>query len=478
MLAKTVGRQVIAMAAIALMAMAMGSTNAYGQAKGVMADTTKPVVSSTYPVDLDSNVYINKKIVATFNETMSAATITALTFTVTKGATPVAGTVTYDTIGTTAFFAPDSLLDTSAVYTATLTTGVTDTAGNPLDSDYVWTFSTDTMASPVLAPVILLSAGDYVILAKTGISTTAGTQIVGDIGVSPAAAGAITGPFALAMDPSGTFATSPLVTGNVYAADYTEPTPTDLGVAVLAMQAAYTDAATRPLPDYTELYTGDLSGKTLVPGLYKWGTGVLINGGVTLAGDSSDVWIFQIAQTLLVGSGAIVSLSGGAQPKNIFWQVAGQTTLGTTSQTKGIILDATAIVVMTGAALNGRALAQTAVTLDAATIGISGPLGVEHEISPGRTYAKLQLLPSRPNPASGPVRISYVLPRTGTVSLQVYDICGRMVSTLAQGRAQGGAYDLTWKGNDSQGRLLPAGVYFYQLTFDGASQTRRLVLLR
>jgi len=87
-------------------------------------------------------------------------------------------------------------------------------------------------------------------------------------------------------------------------------------------------------------------------------------------------------------------------------------------------------------------------------------------------------MPSRPNPASGPVRISYVLPRSGTVSLHVYDICGRRVNTLAQGQTQGGAYDLTWKGNDSRGRLLPAGVYFYQLTFDGASLTRRLVLLR
>jgi len=69
-----------------------------------------------------------------------------------------------------------------------------------------------------------------------------------------------------------------------------------------------------------------------------------------------------------VGNGAVVTLSGGAQAKNIFWQVAGQKTLGTTSVFNGNILCQTAIVLNTGATLNGRALAQTAVTLNANTI--------------------------------------------------------------------------------------------------------------
>jgi len=130
------------------------------------------------------------------------------------------------------------------------------------------------------------------------------------------------------------------------------------------MQTAYTDAAGRTLPDFTELYSGDLTGKTLVPGLYKWGTGVQISaGGVTISGSATDVWIFQIAQNLTVANNAIVSLSGGAQASNIFWQVAGQATLGTTAQMKGIILSQTQISMNTGATLEGRALAQTAVTL-------------------------------------------------------------------------------------------------------------------
>ena len=133
--------------------------------------------------------------------------------------------------------------------------------------------------------------------------------------------------------------------------------------AISDMETAYTDAAGRTSPDFTELGTGDISGMTLSPGLYKWGTGVLITSGVTLMGSENDVWIFQIAQDLTVGNGAIVSLSGGAQAKNIFWQVAGETTLGTTSDFKGSILSKTLIAMNTGATLNGRALAQTAVTL-------------------------------------------------------------------------------------------------------------------
>jgi hypothetical protein len=107
---------------------------------------------------------------------------------------------------------------------------------------------------------------------------------------------------------------------------------------------------------------------TLAPGLYKWSTGVTIPTDVTLSGGQNDVWIFQIAQNLTVSSSTSVVLSGGAQAGNIFWQVAGQTTLGTNSVFNGNILDQTAIILNTGATLNGRALAQTAVTLDSNTV--------------------------------------------------------------------------------------------------------------
>jgi len=214
--------------------------------------------------------------------------------------------------------------------------------------------------------VNLGTAGAYVILAKSGVSTTGVTAVVGDIGLSPAAASYVTG-FALSS-PATTFTTSAQVTGKVWASNYAVPTPANLTTAVLNMQAAYTDAAGRTSPTATELGAGNIQGMTLVAGLYKWGTGVSIPSAVTLSGGANDVWIFQVAQNLTVGNAAIVTLSGGAQAKNVFWQVAGQATLGTTSNFKGIILSKTLIAFNTGASITGRALAQTAVTLDATAI--------------------------------------------------------------------------------------------------------------
>jgi Ice-binding-like len=209
-----------------------------------------------------------------------------------------------------------------------------------------------------LAPVDLGLAGNFVILSKTGITDVPASAITGNIGTSPITGAAIAG-----LDCGE-------VTGLIFTVDAAGPAcrvtyPVLLTAAISDMETAYTDAAGRILPDATELGAGNIDGMTLAPGLYKWGTSVLIPTGVTLdaQGDPNAVFIFQIAQTLAVGNGAIVTLSGGAQAKNIFWQVAGQTTLGTTADFKGIILCQTAIALNTGATLVGRALAQTAVTL-------------------------------------------------------------------------------------------------------------------
>ena len=245
--------------------------------------------------------------------------------------------------------------------------------------------------SQSLATVNLGSSGNYAILSKTGISSSGTTSIVGNIGLSPAAATYITG-FGLIMDPSGTFSTSSLITGKIYASDYTSPTPTNMTTAIADMEIANTDAANRKSPDFTELYAGDLTGQTLMPGLYKWGTNVLISaGGLTISGSSSDIWIFQIAQNLDLANGAAVTLIGGAQASNIFWQVAGQVTLGTTAAMQGIILCETQIVMNTSATLVGRALAQTAVTLDANSITTSGLTAIKDENNIPSEFALLTL---------------------------------------------------------------------------------------
>jgi len=214
-------------------------------------------------------------------------------------------------------------------------------------------------ASP--GAVDLGTSGDFVILAKSGISTVPQSVITGHIGVSPIDRGGLTG-FSETMDVSNTFSTSEQVVGNLFAADYALPSPTNLGTAVLDMQTAYTDAAGRA-PDFTELGAGDIGGMTLSPGTYKWSTDVLIPTDVTLNGGPNDIWIFQTSGGITQSSGTSVILTGGALARNIFWQAAEVVALGTTAHMEGIVLAQTAITLATGASVNGRLFAQTAVTL-------------------------------------------------------------------------------------------------------------------
>jgi hypothetical protein len=346
---------------------ALAANKTWSFTTGAAADNTAPTVSSTDPADVATGVAINRPITANFSEEMDPTTIVGANFTVAgPAATSVAGTVTFNETSRLATFTPSSNLAASAIFTATIGTGAKDLSGNAMAANKTWSFTTGSVAAAGPARVNLGTAGDYVILAKSAVSTTGATAVVGDIGLSPAAGTLVTG-FAETLDGTGTFSTSPQVTGKIYAANYTSPTPSNLTTAILDMQTAYTDAAGRVLPDFTELGAGNIDGMTLVPGLYKWGTGVTIPIGVTLAGAANDVWIFQVGQDLNVGNGAIVTLNG-AQAKNIFWQVAGQATLGTTSDFKGVILSQTLISLNTGAIMNGRALAQTAVTLNATAI--------------------------------------------------------------------------------------------------------------
>ena len=321
-----------------------------------------PAVISVSPLNGDVNVMRNALISASFNKEMDASTINALTFTLKIGTTDVQGTVSYT--GTTAKFTPKNTLLAGTQYTATITTSAIDLAGNALAAPKVWSFTT-VVASANQAVVNLKSSINYVILAKTAISTVPASAITGDMGLSPAATSYITG-FSL-TDWTG-YATSTQVTGKVYAADMADPTPINLTTAVEDMMAAYTDAAGRPTPDFLNLGTGNIGGKTLTPGLYNWGSTVTVPTDVTISGGADDVWIFQISGDLSVSANVKVTLEGGAQAKNIFWQVAGEATFGATSHFEGIILSQTGITFRTGASFNGRALAQSAVILDANTI--------------------------------------------------------------------------------------------------------------
>lgn len=325
---------------------------------GAAPDVVLPVVSSTDPLSAATGVARNKTVTITFSEAMDASTITSATFTLKKGATAVAGAVTYS--GMVASFNPTNTLDASAVYTAAISTGAKDVAGNAVASATQWSFTTGGSSSS-LAVVDLGAAGNYLILGKTAINNSGTSALTGDLGLSPAATSYITG---LALTNATGYATSAQVTGSVFAADMADPTPINLTTAVNNMITAYNDAAGRLSPDFLELGTGNIGGKTLTPGLYKWTNTVTLPSNVTISGGANDVWIFQIAGNLTMSSAVNITLTGGAQAKNIFWQVAGQATFGTTSHFEGIILSMTGITLQTGASMNGRALAQTAVILD------------------------------------------------------------------------------------------------------------------
>jgi hypothetical protein len=216
------------------------------------------------------------------------------------------------------------------------------------------------------SPVDLRSAGNYVLLAKSAISTVPSSDITGDLAISPAAASFITG-FSLVADPTNVFSTSTQVAGKVYAANYDLPTPVDLTLAIGDMQLAFVDAAGRA-PDVVELGAGDIGGLTLNPGVYRWGTGLLVPADVTLHGSATDVWIFQIGQDLTVSADVAVDLTGGAAAHNVFWQVSGRVDLGATAHLAGVVLSQTSITLDTGASLDGRLLAQTAISLRSNTV--------------------------------------------------------------------------------------------------------------
>lgn len=324
-------------------------------------DSTTPTIESLNPSESATDVVRNKVISVTFNEAMDASSIHSNTFSLKQGTTSISGSIQYT--NKIASFIPNSTLESNTTYSATITSEVSDIAGNALTSSKEWDFTTGTKSG--LSVVTLGSSNQYVILAKTAINNSPTSAITGDMGISPAATTFITG-FGL-TDATG-YATSPQVTGKVYAADMASPTNTNLTTAVENMITAYNDAAGRSTPDFSELGTGNIGGKTLTAGLYKWTNTVTIPSDLTISGSADDVWIFQIAGDLNMSSAVKITLVGGAQAKNIFWQVAGEAVLGTTSHFEGILLSMTGITLQTGASLNGRALAQTAVILDANTV--------------------------------------------------------------------------------------------------------------
>ena len=336
-----------------------------------------------------TNGIVTVKVVPQSTPTLSAELVVTISNQVTDNSAPLADAIAAanqnvdDTmVGTTASaFVPEVqwvIAADQATYAAAIAAAELVLTQIPLTnaevSDAVADLASATQAfnaskqngTKVIAVINLGTADDFVILSKTGIATTGTTSVVGNIGVSPVSASYITG-FGLIMDSGTEFATSSLVTGQVFAADYLIDTPVYLTTAVADMMTAYTDGAGRTA-DFTELYTGDLSGKTLASGVYMWSNDVLINTDSTLDGSSTDIFIFQIAGTLTMAANTQITLTGGILPENIFWVVADTVAIGSGADFQGVILSMTNVSMGTGSTITGMIYAQTSVSLDATTV--------------------------------------------------------------------------------------------------------------
>jgi hypothetical protein len=233
-----------------------------------------------------------------------------------------------------------------------LSDGGDSTTDGSMDDDCFWTGPNG---------MTLGSAANYAILAKSGIGTVPVSTVIGNLGLSPGVGSSISG-FGLTMANTNDYATSLSVIGNIYAADYKAPTPANLAAAIVDMEIAYNDAASR-MPDVTGLGAGNIGGMTLPPGVYNWDAALSISSDISLHGCGRDVWIFQIGGDLIMSKKASIDLLGGADAGNVFWKVGGKADIGAGAHFEGNLMTKGAAIMRTEASIVGRLLAQTKVSL-------------------------------------------------------------------------------------------------------------------
>ncbi|MCD6023629.1 MAG: hypothetical protein K0Q91_545 [Fibrobacteria bacterium] len=315
-----------------------------------------------------------------------------------------------------------------------------------------------------LQPVNLRSTAGFAVLAGSLVSNIPTSAVTGDIGLSPATGGNITG-----FGPTE-------VIGTIYTVDASGPAGSVPAASLLTtakgdLTLAYNDAAGRtPVPSGPFLNpgsgSGNIGGLTLGPGLYKFTSSASITGSnLTLAGTASDVWIFQIASGLTVGNGIQVILTGGARAANVFWQVGTSAMLGTTSVFKGTILADQSISLNTGASLEGRALASVAaVTL--ASNAITQPGAATSLSGAADRDSRFDFQPSKNG------GFEFVVPTSGPATLTLLNAYGRELAVLFRGYAQAGKhYEIQFS------RLrISKGLYFAKLETSGEIRIGRMLL--
>jgi hypothetical protein len=356
---------------------------------GAAADIVRPTVISTDPLNAATNVLLDKKVSANFSEAMDPLSISTATFTLMNGAAVVAGIVSYS--GIKATFSPVANLNPNTTYTATITTGAKDLAGNTLATNYVWSFTTQSavIAAPSLGSASIYGAfGGSAGITNQGLNTIINNGSIGTTGASTLITGFHDG------TTGDIYTETPLNVGNVTGRIYTAPpTPgnaTSFAIATKGLSdatIAYNSISPASKPGGTDPGAGELGGLTLAPGTYKSASGTfkITNGNLTLdaKGDPNAVWIFQTAAGLTVGiagpQGArSVNMINGGLAKNVFWYVGsaavingagGGIMIGTIIASAGVTFSTAGNAVQT--VLNGRALSLNAsVTMVNTTINV------------------------------------------------------------------------------------------------------------
>jgi hypothetical protein len=321
---------------------------------GAAADIIAPTVILVNPLDLATNVALNSAVHATFSEAMNPATISTATFTLKAGVNPIVGTVVYDVPSKIATFTPAANLVSGTTYTATVTTGSKDLAGNALAVNKVWSFTTGAVVVP--AAVNLGSAGTFGIMATSAITNTgASTRINGDVSLDPGTSNGL-----LPVQVNGAIHINDTVSAQARA---------DLLVAYNFV---------KNLPPGTTISAGaDLGALSIPPGTYTSGSTMLVSTPLVLdaGGNANAAWFFQIGSSLTTT--ANVTLVNGAQAKNVFWVPTLDATVGVGSIFYGTIVSGRDVTAKTGAVINGRILAGATlagtIALDTNTVNVPAP---------------------------------------------------------------------------------------------------------
>lgn len=308
--------------------------------------------------------------------------------------------------------------------------------------------TTAMAATTIDGPIDLATAAPFSVLASSTVTNTGPSVINGDVGLSPGTS--ITG-----FPPA-------VVNGTIHATD------TVAAQAQADLTTAYNVAAGLT-PAASGL--GDLTGASLTPGVYAGGT-LSVTGELTLAGTAESVWIFQAASTLTIGTGARITVTGGASACNVFWQVGSSATIGSAAQFVGTVMADVSVTAQTAATVTGRLLARTgAVTLDTNTI--TTPTGCA--TTPGTVRTSPEITSSAP--PAGAVGADYEHTLTSTGSPQAtYTVTGGtlppgMVLDTATGVISGqpttpGTYPVTVTADNG---TLPAATASYLITIAPAA---------